>query len=124
MRSKSDWDWLDVLECHALNETERGLCSKLRTSWKREEELRDGLESMVYQFAYQTSGPAFHTGGLSALEEAFELLGWSDPHPCPEQKCETDECREHATCGTPTPDGYKRLCGDHYMALTPRKEST
>lgn len=45
--------------------------------------MRDALESMVYQFGYEAvkrGRPAIMTGGLSALEEAFEALGWDDPY--------------------------------------------
>lgn len=44
--------------------------------------LREALEDMVYQFAYsrtQDGEVIISTGGLSALEDAFETLGWPDP---------------------------------------------
>jgi hypothetical protein len=51
------------------------------------EELRGAVEDLVCQFAYEgqtRSGlPALTTGGLSALENAFAVLGWKDPHPAP-----------------------------------------
>ena len=88
----------------------------------REKVLEEALESMLYQFAYPCKGPAFTTGGLSALEEAFDVLGWQDPHPCPGCKCEIEDCIEHATCGSKVKDGeYKRMCGNHYRELG-RKE--
>ena len=62
------------------------------------------------------------TGGLSTLERAFDILGWNDPHPVPECECEVPGCHEHANCGTPTKDGYKRVCGKHFAELT-RKEA-
>ena len=49
---------------------------------KQRDELKEALIEMVSQFAYQ---PTFegrehlHTGGLSALEDAFSALGISDP---------------------------------------------
>jgi hypothetical protein len=45
-----------------------------------EERLRDALESMVRQYANWLPGPTggYWTGGMSALEEAFEALGWED----------------------------------------------
>jgi hypothetical protein len=82
-----------------------------------EDELRQTVEGLLQQFAHQTmSGgvPAYTTGGLSALEGAFAVLGWSDPYPVPEMACEWDGCNRWASCGTPTADGYKRLCGAHY----------
>ena len=58
------------------------------------------------------------TGGLSTLERAFDILGWNDPHPVPECECEVPGCHEYANCGTPTKDGYKRVCGKHFAELT------
>lgn len=84
--------------------------------------LREALEDMVWQFAYcgkMANGRlGLTTGGLSALEGAFAELGWDDPHPVPERECQAEGCHDEATCGTPTPDGYKRLCGEHYRAIT------
>ena len=37
------------------------------------------LVDMVDQFAYEGDGTQIHTGGLSALEYAFHVLGLSDP---------------------------------------------
>jgi hypothetical protein len=75
------------------------------------------IEDMAYQFAYETKHrgrAALTTGGLSALESAFDALAWRDPHPIPESECQTRGCHERASCGTPTKDGYRRLCGRHY----------
>ncbi len=47
------------------------------------QELRETVEDLVRQFAYPTivdGVPALTTGGLSALEGAFRVLGWDDPH--------------------------------------------
>ena len=83
---------------------------------------RDALESMVRQFAHwsDTAG-GYWTGGLSALEEAFDVLGWSDPMPAPEARCDEPGCMRQISCGTPTPvgtygaasTGYRRTCGEH-----------
>jgi hypothetical protein len=82
------------------------------------QKYHDALESMVQQFAYEVDGPPrLSTGGLSALEEAFEVLEWDDPHPVPERGCQMPGCEQMGTCGTPTPDGYKRVCGDHFHEL-------
>ena len=46
--------------------------------------LRETVEDLVRQFAYETvvdGVPCLWTGGLSALEGAFAVLGWSDPYP-------------------------------------------
>lgn len=34
-----------------------------------------------------------------------------------EDHCEIEGCHEHATCGTPTADGYKRVCGKHFAKM-------
>ena len=80
-----------------------------------ERKLKDALIGMVQQFAYwsDTAG-GYTTGGLSALEDAFSILGWSDPMPIPGARCQIVGCNRQATCGTPTPEGYRRLCGEHY----------
>lgn len=83
------------------------------------EELTEALENMVRQFAHQVvkgGVPSLSTGGLSALEEAFAVLGWDDPYPSPEGGCEHLGCAQWATCGTPTKEGYKRLCHAHFRA--------
>ncbi len=78
---------------------------------------REALESMVRQFAYtgtKDGAPCYYTGGLSALEDAFEVLGWDDPQPCPENKCQREGCPAYADCGQPTANGgYERVCGKH-----------
>jgi hypothetical protein len=76
--------------------------------------LTECLTDMCYQFAYQHDDPCrIGTGGLSALEDAFDLLGWEDPHPTPEMQCDEPGCEKHAGCGWPSPNGYRRTCGQH-----------
>lgn len=90
---------------------------------KLNENLRDALESMVWQFGYRgvkNNKPIIWTGGLSALDEAFEVLGWEDPHYLPEKgcTCEVEGCMEPDTCGTHWEKGddlYLRLCSKHYQ---------
>jgi hypothetical protein len=80
-------------------------------------DMKEFAEDVVYQFGYycQKGGRLHIThGGLSTLEWAFDILGWENPHPVPECECEVEGCHEHATCGTPTTDGYKRMCGKHF----------
>lgn len=84
---------------------------------EREELLRDALEDMCVQFGHDCTCnglPALTTGGLSALEYAFAALGWEDPHLIPWAKCDEPGCSKRASCGFPTPDGYRRTCGEHY----------
>lgn len=48
--------------------------------------------------------------------DRLRAAGWPDPKPAPEEECQVPRCHKQATCGTPTPDGYKRLCGPHFKA--------
>ena len=85
------------------------------------EEIKGFAEDVAYQFGYYFPIKDIlyiSTGGFSTLEWAFRILGWNDPHPVPECECEVPGCHEHATCGTPTKDGYKRVCGKHFAELT------
>jgi len=64
-------------------------------------ELCDCIESMARQFAYQDvvdNKACLTTGGLSALERAFGVLGWGDPHPVPEDECQHPGCHERDYC--------------------------
>ncbi len=83
-------------------------------------EIKEALESMVWQFGYRgvkNKKPVIHTGGLSALEEAFEALGWDDPHYLPEEgyTCEVVGCMEPDSAGVHWGDDklYLRLCHEH-----------
>ena len=84
------------------------------------EEIKGFAEDVAYQFGYYfpiKDMLYISTGGLSTLERAFDILGWNDPHPVPECECEVPGCHERANCGTPTKDGYKRVCGKHFAEL-------
>ena len=85
-----------------------------------ENDLIEFAKDVAYQFGYycQNKGRLHIThGGLSTLERAFDILGWENPHPVPECECEIAGCHEYATCGTPTKDGYKRLCYKHWKEI-------
>ena len=85
------------------------------------EKIKEFAEDVSYQFGYYfpiKDMLYISTGGLSTLERAFDILGWNDPHPVPECECEVPGCHEYANCGTPTKDGYKRVCGKHFAELT------
>lgn len=89
------------------------------------EEIKGFAEDVAYQFGYYfpiKDMLYISTGGLSTLERAFDILGWNDPHPVPECECEVPGCHEHATCGTPTKGGYRRVCGKHFVELTREEE--
>lgn len=47
---------------------------------ERIELLTEALVGMCHQFAFRTDRGALWTGGLSALEQAFDALGWEDVH--------------------------------------------
>lgn len=86
----------------------------------KEDDMRAFAEDVVYQFGYYGQ----HKGrlhiihaGLSALEWAFDILGWENPHPAPEYECEIDGCTERAIYGRLTKDGYKRVCVKHFKEL-------
>ncbi len=89
-------------------------------------DLKEFARDVAYQFGYigiYNGRLHIGNGGLSTLEWAFEILGWENPHPYPEGECEWDGCHEYATCGTPTRDGYKRVCGEHYVVIKAREEA-
>lgn len=76
--------------------------------------LRYALADMVNQFAYVSHGMR-STGGLSALELAFEALDLEDPHPISKyETCDEPGCKEEATCGWPADIGYRRTCAKHW----------
>ncbi len=79
-------------------------------------EAREIIEDLCRQYALPCPQPScFHlgTGGLSVLEQAFDFLGWDDPHPMPSMQCDEPGCTEGQSCGTPSKDGYRRTCGEH-----------
>ena len=99
---------------------------KIKEAPAVEAELEQVAQDLLKQFAYKITykGRAAYTaGGLSALEAGFAALGWDDPQPAPECECQHPGCRECATCGMPTKDGYKRLCFRHYEAELANREA-
>jgi len=92
--------------------------------------LHEALVDMVYQFAYrgmQDNKRIFMTGGLSALEGAFYVLGWDDPHFVgDEHGCEIAGCERWSGCvgayprslakpglESPSMIGFGFLCSEH-----------
>ena len=100
-----------------------GLCPIcLKGKVKRLNEL---IADLVSMFAYPLDDPPrISTGGLSVLEDAFEILGYDDPHPVPDRQCQFEGCTKTATSGTPTKDGYMRVCLKHFeeINLNPKEE--
>ena len=123
-------NFCDIAMCRENPCPYNGMCSQ-RQTWERlkeyedtglePEEIKGFAEDVAYQFGYYFPIKDIlyiSTGGLSTLEWAFRILGWNDPHPVPECECEVPGCHERANCGTPTKDGYKRVCGKHFAELT------
>jgi hypothetical protein len=83
---------------------------------------KEALEGMVWQFAYRSVGKdnksILWTGGLSALEGAFEALGWDNPKIIPDTDgviCDVEGCSEwvEAQGGMWADTGYWCLCAKH-----------
>jgi len=82
---------------------------------------KEALEEMVWQFAHKgvkRGKSVLHTGGLSALESAFDTLGWSDPYYVKDMNgviCDVDGCAEFVSNqGINWRDkGYWCLCIEH-----------
>lgn len=80
---------------------------------------KEALEDMVWQFRHRgtkNNQPVIYTGGLSALEGAFEALGWDDPHYLPDAEgycCEIEGCVGPDTSGLIWAGLYLRLCSKH-----------
>ena len=81
---------------------------------------KDALEGMVWQFAHRgvrDNKPILWTGGLSALEDAFEVLGWTDPKYFEDMEdiCDVEGCMEWVVSqGTGWAEtGYWCLCREH-----------
>ena len=95
---------------------------------------RDALKSMVWQFAYrivQGGKLVLSSGGLSALEEALDVLKMSDPYILKKDEqeylvCEVKICNEWSTtavkCGKYR---YVQVCSEHYrQTLNHREDSS
>lgn len=82
------------------------------------DDTRDALIGMVWQLAYRGTRRGkliLYTGGLSALEYAFDVLGYSDPYYVDEEDnaCEVVGCHKWATAGDNWGDLYLRVCSKH-----------
>lgn len=90
--------------------------------------LSEFAEDVIRQFGYWTNG-GMSAGGLSTLEDAFAILGWEDPHPMPDMRCDEPGCMEQATVGTPRVAGriggeYRRTCHQHRPEGWPESHET
>lgn len=72
--ARRNWERICKLEHELL------LRRKLEKLRERNAELVVVIEGLVWQFAYSNPDGSIHHGGLSALEDAFEALGWESPY--------------------------------------------
>lgn len=74
------------------------------------------LEDMVRQYAgWDARVGGYSTVCMSALEDAFDVLGWDDPHVDEDAQCDEPGCLRQASCGWPVnADTYRTTCGEHY----------
>jgi hypothetical protein len=78
-----------------------------------ESDLKALVQSLCIQFSiWDDRVGGLRTGGISALEEGFKALGWTDPQPRPGERCERPGCMKRF-CGY---DRGDRLCFEHLQA--------
>jgi hypothetical protein len=89
--------------------------------------IKEALHDMVWQFAYRDTKndkPMLWTGGLSALEGAFEALGWSNPHFVDEvMECDIEGCHNWYSPQIHWDGMYVLICDLHardYLVKKPR----
>ena len=89
-------------------------------------ELTDALEDVVWQYAgriVKGRRRHIHDNALSAMEHAFDVLGYTRPlhdvHKITEG-CDIRRCPEWDVAGWHNGDGrYVRVCRKHFSALRP-----
>lgn len=83
---------------------------------------REELQGLVWQFGHRTvfdGRLAITPGGLSALESAFEALGWDEQHFVgDEHACEIDGCQRWPVMGSKWDGLYMALCSEHGSMMT------
>ncbi len=84
---------------------------------------KKALESMVWQFAYRRGGTYLSTAGLSALEEAFEVLGWKDPYFVKDLdvQCDVKGCHEFHSPQITWDGVYVLICDKHFKDYLAQK---
>ncbi len=84
---------------------------------------KEALEDMVWQFAYRRGGMYLSTGGLSALEGAFEALGWDDPYEVkdPSMECDIEGCHEFRSPQITWGGVYVLICDKHFHDYLTKK---
>ena len=88
--------------------------------------IKLALEAMVGQFGYRgvkNGKPMIWTGGLSALEEAFEALGWEDPHYVNDEsmECDIEGCHEWRSPQIVWDGVYVLICHEHFVDYCVKK---
>ncbi len=89
-------------------------------------ELREALESMVWQYAYrvtQNDKLCLVNGGLSPLEEAFYVLGWENPHYIddPTLECDIEGCHDWRSPQIEWDGVYACICDKHFSDYLAKK---
>lgn len=79
------------------------------------EALRSAVEGLIEYYArWSDAVGGYSTGGLCVLQHAFRALGWTDPRPCPNARCDESGCMERGCYSWPTSDGRRRhTCAPH-----------
>lgn len=98
--------------CHKCGAFARFEAAAAREALER---LGAFAEDVARQWGY-VSGGAISAGGLSVLEDAFEILGWDDPRPLEEGDpalCDEPGCGVASSSGWPSPSGYRHTCHWH-----------
>ncbi len=80
---------------------------------------KDALEGMVWQFGYRVTFRerlAITNGGLSALEEAFDALGWNNPHYIDDasMECDIEDCHQWRSPQIHWDGVYVMICSQHF----------
>ena len=76
-------------------------------------QLTAALEGMCYQYGGWANG-GLVCNGMSDLEYAFGILGWTEPHPVPSMRCDEPGCKKQRVCGWPSDKGYRNTCSEHH----------
>lgn len=89
----------------------------------------DFVDWMIERNMWPEHPPRVHSmnpDGAKRMKQAivrygpYHMLGWDDPHPIPDSRCDEPGCTQRVTCGWPSPSGYRRTCGHHYRDLRAR----
>ena len=80
---------------------------------------KEALEDMVWQFAYRRTKDGkimLCAGGLSALESAFDALGWDNPHFINDDsmECDIKRCHDWRSSQIHWDGIYVMICEKHF----------